>query len=201
MDVWVGPAIIAALVSALVSAAGWFVTSWQAQRLESQRRKEKVTDFQIALRAEILSDLIILEVPDRERFFLEVSATFDADPQFTPIIPGQSRNVVFEAIVRDIPILPDRVITPVIHYARMRQTLDQFIADMRSDVFRELSPARKLTMYRDYLGMQQRLEILAREAVTRLDFSISSWDADLPSQGSASGARTASASAEPGAWP
>jgi hypothetical protein len=35
MDPWIGPAIVA-----VVSAAGWFVTSWQATRLEQRRRRE-----------------------------------------------------------------------------------------------------------------------------------------------------------------
>lgn len=42
MELWVGPVIVAAIVSGLVSAAGWFVTSWQTIRLEERRRREKV---------------------------------------------------------------------------------------------------------------------------------------------------------------
>jgi hypothetical protein len=195
MEVWIGPAIVAALVSALVSAAGWFVSTWQAQRRDQMRRDEKVHDFQIALRAEIASDLIILEVPDRQAFLDEVSARYKADLTYSPIIPTLSRNVVFEAIVGDIPILPGDVITPVIHYARMRQTLDQFIDDMRAPGFSQLSAERQLIMYSDYLEMQGRLEVLARKALQELDSSLSSSGAVLPTLASASGAQSVSASA------
>ena len=193
MEVWIGPAIIAALVSAFVSAAGWFVSSWQAQRLDEWRRDEKVNDVQVALRAEIASDLIILEVPDRQEFLEEVSARYRADLTYSPIIPTLSRNVVFESIVKDIPILPGEVIEPVIHYARMRQTLDQFIGDMRAPSFPQLAAERQLIMYHDYLEMQGRLEALARDALVALDISLNSSDAVPPTPKSALGAGGASA--------
>ena len=196
MELWVGPAIIAALVSALISAAGWFVTSWQAQRSESRRRGEKVHDFQVALRAEIASDLLILEVADRQEFLDVVSAHYRADRDYAVVIPTMSSNVVFEAIVGDIPVLPGAVISPVIHYARMRQTLDQFIADMRAPSFGGLSAERQLTMYSDYLGMQERLEVLARKAIQELDISLNSSDEARQTPKSASGTQSASASAE-----
>lgn len=193
MELWVGPAIIAALVSALVSAMVWFVTSWQTHRLETRRREEKVHDFQVALRAEIASDLIVLEVPNRQDFLDDVSARYRVDGDYTPLIPTLSSNVVFDAIVKDIPVLPGSVITSVIHYARMRQTLDQFIQDMRSPGFATLAAERKLTMYADYLSMQARLEILARAAVAALDASLSNSAAARPNQGTASGGGAASA--------
>lgn len=65
MDAWIGPAIIAALVSASVSAMGWIVTFRATLRLEQLRRDEKVNDFQVALRAEIESDLLNLVVGER----------------------------------------------------------------------------------------------------------------------------------------
>ena len=74
MNEWIGPAIIAAIVSGIVSAAGWFVNSWQERRLEKGRREEKVHDYQVALRAEIAGDLLNLRVADRAEFLAAVAA-------------------------------------------------------------------------------------------------------------------------------
>lgn len=59
MGSWIGPAIVAALISGLVSLIGLYLGGWIAIRHEKRRRREKVRDFQIALRAEIRSELQI----------------------------------------------------------------------------------------------------------------------------------------------
>jgi len=199
MQVWIGPAIVAALVSALVSAMGWFVTFRASIRLEQLRRHEKVRDFQIALRAEMASDLLNTVVADRQAFLEEVTARYRADLNYFPIVPMQSRNVVFDAIVPDIHILPARVIEPVIHYARMRQRLEQFVSDLRAPLFRELDAQRQLVMYSDYLEMLDRVEQLARDAVASLDESLNSSDVgpSIPKSASATGGASAELMASP----
>lgn len=193
MELWVGPAIVAALVSALVSAAGWFVTSWQTQQIDQRRRGEHLNDFQVALRAEVASDLLNMAVADRREFLDEVSERYRADATYYPVVPMQSRNVVFEAIVGEIHILPEAVITPLIHYARMRQRVEKFVDDLRSADFRALTAERQLTMYSDYLEMLDRAEQLGRDAVSSLDESLNSSDGARSIPKSASGAGGASA--------
>ncbi len=197
MDPWVGPAIIAAIVSGVVSAAGWFVTSWQQLRLERQRRAEKVRDFQIALRAEIATDLITLEVVDRTAYLKEIEARYAADPSYSVVVPHQSANVVFDVVVKEVHILPGEVISQVVMYARLRQIVGRFIDDMRSDSFKGLPAERQLAMYRDYLETLDRLEALAQQAVAALERSLglSIPDAARPSQSSASGPAAGQASA------
>jgi hypothetical protein len=189
VDPWVGPAIIAAIVSGMVSAAGWFVTSWQQLRLERQRRTEKVHDFQVALRAEIETDLITMEVVDRTVFFEEIRSRYTDDPNFSVVVPHLSANVVFDVVVKEIHILPGEVISQVVMYARLRQIVGRFIDDMRSDSFKALPASRQLAMYRDYLDTLDRLEALAQQAVAALDRSLAlnSRDADQPNPKSASG--------------
>ena len=187
MELWVGPAIVAALVSGLVSAAGWFVTSWQQIRLERLRRHEKVRDFQVALRAEIASDHLALDVVDLPAFLEDIKLKYAADPLYSVVVPHLASNVVFDVVVKEIQILPREVIGVVVNYARFRQIVERFIGDMRSDTFRSLSAQRQLTMYADYLTMLDRLGALAEQAVAALDQSLSSPDADQPSPASASG--------------
>ena len=172
MELWVGPAIIAALVSALVSAAGWFVSSWQVQRLEAHRRAEKVHDYQVALRAEIASDLFNLQTSNRNEIRREVEEAFRADPNYQPFVPHVARNVVFEQIVTEIHVLPGDVISSVIAYARLRQSLEHFIEDLRGAIANKLPPTRLALMMADYLEILDRLEKLAIAAVTQLDRSL-----------------------------
>jgi hypothetical protein len=193
VEVWVGPAIVAALVSATVSAIGWFVTFRATLRLEQVRRDEKVHDFQVALRAEIDSDLLVMIVVDRTAFLEEISERYRADLTYSVLVPQLSSNVVFEAIVKDIPILPASVIAPVIHYARLRQTIAQFVEDLRSQSFPKLAAERQLVMYSDYLDMLGRLEVLSRNALAALDASLNTPAVALPNPKSASGAGEASA--------
>jgi hypothetical protein len=193
MDAWIGPAIVAALVSAIVSAIGWFVTFRATVRLEQLRRDEKVHDFQVALRAEIDSDALTLVVVDRAVFLEEISERYRSDLTYSVLVPQLSDNVVFDAIVKDIPILPAAVIAPVIHYARLRQTISQFVGDLRSPTFPTLAAERQLVMYSDYLDMLGRLEELARNALAALDASLNIPGAALPNPKSVSGAGGASA--------
>ena len=170
MELWVGPAIIAALVSALISAAGWFVTSWQAQRSEARRRGEKVHDFQVALRAEIASDLLGLQVGSRAEMLEALKKALDQNPTYRPIIPRLASNAVFGEVLRELHVLPAEVIAAVINYQRLRQSIELFVEDIRS--VSEVSGNRLLLMTSDYVDMLNRLEILAINAVAALERSL-----------------------------
>ena len=186
MDPWVGPAIIAAIVSGVVSAAGWFVTSWQQLRRERQRRTEKVRDFQVALRAEIASDLLLMEVADNSQMLFAVKQGY-AVKGYRPFVPQLAANVIFDALVDQIHVLPGRVIEPIIQYARLRQVLSRFIEDLRQAIAADIPPERAILMFEDYFDTLNRLELLAGNAVSALETSLSTPDADQPNPKSASG--------------
>lgn len=194
MDPWVGPAIIAAVVSGVVSAAGWFVTSWQQLRLERQRRAEKVNDFQVALRAEIESDLLQMEGADNAALLAAVRQSYRDSPAYRPFVPHLAANVVFDSLVEEIHVLPGEVIEPIIRYSRQRQVLARFIEDLRNAVNSAVPADRALLMFEDYFDMLDRLELLAGNAVAALDISLNTpgagqparWSASAPGEGPAS---------------
>jgi hypothetical protein len=188
MELWIGPVIVAALVSGLVNAAGWFVTFRQSVRLEQMRRHEKVHDFQVALRAEIDSDRLNMVVVDWQAYRSEIVARYAADPDFSVVVPHMASNPIFSAVAREIHILPGDVIAPVVNYARLRETIERFVLDLRADSFRRLPADRQLLMYSDYLDMLSRLERLAEHAVAAIDNSLgtSNPDVDRSNQVSAS---------------
>jgi hypothetical protein len=52
---WIESALIAVVISSIVTIAGWFVAHGSERRLEAARRQEKIQDFQTALLADIRS--------------------------------------------------------------------------------------------------------------------------------------------------
>lgn len=160
---------------------------WQARQLDQRRREEKVHDFQVALEAEIRSDYVAMSVIDRAVHLQEVSKLYSNDPTYYVAVPHMAENVVFAAVVGEIHVLPGGVIAPVVDYARLRQTVEQFVIDLRSDKFTALPQPRQLAMFSDYLRMLDRLEILAEQAIAALSRSLlNSPDGD-PSNRSSGG--------------
>lgn len=188
MELWVGPVIVAAAVSGFMSVVGWFVTSWQAIRLEHRRRKERVHDFQVALRAEIASDRLGFVFADNDALLRDVASRYRSDPAYRPIVPHLASNVVFDAIVPEIHVLPGDVIEPVIRYARLHQVLAKFVDDLRAATANGLPAERAVVMFTDYFEMLGRLEARAEAAIAALDVSLqlNRRAADRPNRGSAS---------------
>ena len=195
MDAWVGPAIVAAVVSGIVTALGWYAAFRSNLRLDAVRRAEKVHDFQVALRAEIRSDLLNMVVVDRSDLLVTISRRYEVDPAFSVVVPRLAPNVIFDALVKEVHVLPGAVIAPVVHYARLRETLNRFVDDLRSEQFSKLSADRQLAMYSDYLSTSGRLEALADRAYQALSNSlgVNTPDEDLSIPRSASELGEASA--------
>jgi hypothetical protein len=153
VEAWVGPAIVAAFISGLVSLIVVQLNFRQERRADRLRREEKIRDSQIALRAEVRSELRNLERFDFESLLADVEARYAKDENFSVTIPRLAKHVVFDAIVGEIHILPEAVIDPIVLYIRQRQVVESMAEDMRDPLFRTLTTDRQLAMYRDYLGM------------------------------------------------
>ncbi len=194
MESWLVPALIAALVSVLVSVGGWFATFYMGLRRDELLRDEKMRDFQVALRAEIVSDVLTMAVADRSEFLTEARRRYAVEPGYSIIVPHMAHNLMFESSLGEIQVLPGEVITPVVHYERMRETVERFVADLRDDSFRQSPIDRQVLMYSDYLRMLDRLEQLARDALASLEQSLNTPAEDRSSPMSASAADEALAS-------
>ncbi len=169
---FIGPAIVAAVISALVTAAGWFVTYKTSLGIEKEKRREKVRDFQVALRAEIRSELHNLNDENLTFELEKIEQNYSKSKDYSVFVPSLARHIVFESLVKDIHVLPESVIDPLILYTRQRQLLDQFAADMRSDRFLKINQNRQVEMYQDYVGVTRYLKSLANDAVTAIDLSL-----------------------------
>jgi hypothetical protein len=172
MNSWIGPALIAAVISSLVTAVGWLVNYRTSLGLEKERRLEKVRDFQIALRAEIRSELHHLKEENLASDLKSIEERYAKSKTYSVFAPRLARHLVYESFVGQIHVLPERVIDPLILYARQRQLLDQFAADMRSDRFLKITQERQLEMYRDYVAVTRYFVTLANEALTAINASL-----------------------------
>ena len=187
MNAWIGPAIVAAVISSVVSAFGWYVSYRTSVGLDRHRRREKVRDFQVALRAEIRSELHDLLAHDQEALLSRIKANYARDAGFSVRVPNPARHAVFEALVGELHLLPETVIDPVILYYRQRDIIEKFVVDLRMPDFSELRPDRQLAMYTDYLELRRHLGELAEIAVLALDSTLNIQGAGQSAPRSAAG--------------
>ena len=169
METLIGPAIVAAFISGLVSLVVVQLNFRQERKADRLRREEKIRDFQIALRAEIRSELANLQRFDLAALYGEVEQKYARDPQYSVSVPRISKHVIFDSIAKEIHILPESVIGAVVFYARQRQAVESLADDMRDPTFRSLAKERQLDMYRDYLGMWDVWRDLAAKAERALE--------------------------------
>ena len=177
MESWVTPAFVAAIISLLITAVGWQVNYWNALGIEKEKRREKVRDFQIALRAEIRSELNHLNKENLAADLEAIENRYSASKTYSVFVPNLAKHAIFESLVSDIHVLPEGVIDPLILYSRQRQILDNFATDMRSERFSKITQDRQLAMYRDYVAVMAYLKLLASDAVAAIDAALQEGNA------------------------
>ena len=160
-------ALIAAIVSAVFTALGWFATHWSERRLESQRRTERIIDVQTALLAEIESNLTRYEEIDLDQHTKDMVHRITGKMQgkkFTPFVPRYATEMIFEAMLTDIHILPTETIDDVVAYYKQEYKLRELVEDLRSDRYRELEQDRKARIYEDYVWQIKTVLITGEQA-------------------------------------
>lgn len=185
---WIGPAIVAAVISALVTGMGWFVSERQAVRREAGRRRERVVDMQTALLAEIRASRHRLG--DLGELSAKLNARMSQQPDYTPFITRPVVPFVLNAVAGDVHILPNTVIDPVVLYYRQISAIALLVDDLRTDRFDALDPGQKREIYHDYLDLLLYADVLAIQAMEAIRRSLNISDADLsgPLSGAATGA-------------
>ncbi|MEQ9260631.1 MAG: hypothetical protein RIG84_16215 [Roseovarius sp.] len=181
-ETWIGPAIIAAVIAAMVNMAGLFVPGRRQVETERRLRHRKRVDIQTALRAEIDHYVSALANPEMEldRIWREVVLSMEADENHAPVIPSEKNDTVFQSVLADISILPERVIRPVVTYYNQVAAISAIIDDMRAEGFRNsdrshgpvMEQGQRIGMYTDYIGMKQIALSMGREASVALEESL-----------------------------
>ena len=170
-----GPALVAAVIAALVTVIGWYVAFQRDRRIENGRRAERIRDCKIALRAEISCHVPRWTMKDEtehvEEMARQISAGADRSPPFTPFVPKETPNPAFQTIVGEIQILPGDVIEPVIRYYQQVDVIAQLAEDMRGERYAALEAERKIDVYKDFMELRREAGRLAIDAIDALEQS------------------------------
>lgn len=173
-ETWIGPAIVAASIAALVTVLGWYVASWREVRRDRRRRRERERDVQTALKAEIQHNVDALSDPDLDPMVVwkDVVNQMEADESYVPVVPSERNDAVFQALIGDISILPEPVIGPVVRYYNQVFAIDALIHDLRSDGFPERSQQQRIGLYTDYISLKLEARRMGEEATQALGRSL-----------------------------
>ncbi len=175
MDAWIQSAVIAVLISSLVTVAGWYATHQSERRLEAARRRERIQDIQTALLADIRSTAHRFEQIDLDHHLEEMVARIEQAPaghDYTPFVPAEPGSLLWSAVSTEVHILPTEVIDSVVLFFSQLETVRLFVEDLRSERFAVLDRARKVTVYEDYIRMTKYLVLLAEDAQRTLARSL-----------------------------
>jgi hypothetical protein len=175
MEAWIGSAVIAVVISSLVTIAGWYATHRSERMLEAARRQELVQDIQTALLADIRSTGHRFRQIDLDQHLKDMStqilAVTDSD-DYTPFVPGEPGSLLWESVAHEVHILPNDVIESVVVFFSQLETIRFFVDDLRGERYAGLSKTRKAAMYEDYVRMMKYLVQLADDAERALERSL-----------------------------
>lgn len=146
-----------ALIAGLVIATGWLATAIFAETERAARKAERTRDFHKALFAEIQNALSVFYGEGQaEQHARDLIARMEADPDFVPFIPQEHHARVFEALMKDIEVLPRQTIDTVVAFYSHVSAIAALAADMRGQGFRRLPQDRRIALYRHYIEMRLR---------------------------------------------
>lgn len=160
-------ALLAAAVSAIVTAIGWWASHWSTVRLEDKRRIEKIVDVQWALLAEIecnLARYAEVDLDEHEKDMLRRIRTGRGHGGFTPFVPREVAEIVFESFLADIHILPTETIRDVVAYYKQEYKLRELVEDLRGERYAALDSTRKAHLYSHYVWQIRTVLLYAERA-------------------------------------
>lgn len=167
-----GPAIVAAIVAGLINIL-------RDARLDRRRRRERVTDVQHALIAEIRAYCNVLQRDDLPAFRDRIVAEMDRDPAYFPFIPTERNSTVFDALVGEIHVLPRGTIDPVVVYYSQLHAIAAMIDDLRGLDHTAVPRHRAVRMYEDYIEMKMTALAWGEEAIAMMETYLRDGDTGL----------------------
>ena len=158
------PQPLAATIAGGFLALGWVFTHWLTIRRDRAQRAERVRDVQGALYAEIRVYTDTLESQVLPLYGAQVQGQILQQPGFFPVIPTESNDRIFAAIVEEIHVLPFDVVGPVVRYYYQLSVIAAMVADLRALDVERIGAERAARMYRHYIEMKIEAIELGNEA-------------------------------------
>jgi hypothetical protein len=174
---WIGPAIVAALISSAVTALGWWVSHRREAEVERRRRREKIVDIQKALRAEVRAYRLQLAEVDLAAHREEMTARILKDAAFAPLVPREAHDSLFRALIEEVHVLPTAAVEPVVDHYALVAAIAAFADDLRGDRFqKDMAPERRAIMYAHFIDMKIRAAARAEAALSALAAGIAAGE-------------------------
>ncbi|QRZ14642.1 hypothetical protein JWJ88_16860 [Paracoccus methylovorus] len=158
LDDYLSPQAQQAFVAGLFIATGWWVVAFQNRRRDAKLRAERVDDMQRALLAEIRAHVVSLENQRLDSREIPDTVRRIRDDGFIQMLPDNSNDRIFSALIEDVHILPALVIDPVVTYYRQIALMRSFETELPALARRNRDRAAE--MFLDYLELSD----VAREA-------------------------------------
>lgn len=174
LEPWIGPAIVAAVVAALL---GIFRDGLSSTR----HRRERTRDVQLALLAEINAHVAVLdrdhaEVSEDESVAQMEAAAVEGGAAFVPFIPSEQNAVVFDALAPELHALPEQTIERTVVYYAQIKAIEALIGDMQSERYRDMARPRQLAVYRDYIKLKLEARVMGKRAMTVMNAWLDAGD-------------------------
>jgi len=171
----VSPQVLQAVVAGVVVAAGWVVVASQNRRRDERLRRAREADIQRALLAEIRAHVVALDqkvpLPEDAARLLDLIRSGD----FSPTLPHEANDRIFQAVIADIHLLPALVIDPVVLYYRLLSVMGALAGDIRRLPRRDRHKAAQ--MMEDYLGLTEETRDIGLRAMRVLTASLRGGEA------------------------
>jgi hypothetical protein len=167
MEGLVGSALVAVLISSLITILGLIITFRNEHVREAERRRERIEDIQTALMADIKSTANRLSGMHLDQHIKEINVLVSGGPSaksYTPFVPREPGSLLWPSVAGEVHILPNEVIEPVVIFFGQLERIRMFVEDLRTYRFAGLEADRKIGMLRDYIQMTEHLVHLAGEA-------------------------------------
>lgn len=167
-EVGLDPRVAGALIGALAVALGWLVTALRERAGVRRRRRQRERDVRMALAAEVKAYVAGLRDSDPLERWREVTTRMEAEPDYVPMVPSERADTVFTALARELPVLPEGAIDPVVRHYSHLAVIEAFVEDLRSERYRGLSHRDRIEMYTDYISLKLEARRFGEAAVAAL---------------------------------
>jgi len=136
-----------AVLTASITAVGFFVKSVLGERATRRSREEDIRELCLAIESEITVNgeaaVTYYTIDSLTRILDRMTAYEKQGKEFDPFtFPGPD-NFIFEIAKTDIFILPENAIKQVVRYYKMDQALNGAMKSMHTKDFRDLDNARQ----------------------------------------------------------
>ena len=160
--------VVAALIGAVVVAIGWMVSLGRDFALDRHRRGEKAADLQRALAAEIAAHVHQLAGNKLGDHLADMTGRMERDPSFIVLVPRESHDTVYRALLSELYLLPGRAILPVVVFYNQIITISNLADDIRSERFEGIDAGRRIELYRHFIELKIAALSMGRAALAAL---------------------------------